>query len=572
MFRVLAFILLIAAGSLGALWFADRPGDVVVNWQGYRIETSVAVALVLALVFGLATFVLLSLVRTVLRIPSIWALASRNRRRAKGYVAVSRGMVAVGAGDPSAARRYSAEAERFLGDAPLTLLLKAQTAQIRGDRAAAESAFKAMLDDHETRVLGLRGLYVEARRRGDETVADAYASEAVRLAPAASWASEAVFARQCATGQWAAARLTLDRRTALRLVAKDEARRGHAALLAAEALDMADEDPSTSLRLAQEALKFERDLAPAATLAGRLLARRGDLKKASKVMETAWRTAPQPDLAEAYIHLRGGDSALDRLARAKRLQRLNPASEESRLAVSAAALAAREFMAARETLRPLLDEAPTTRAYLLAAEIEEAEHGDTGAVREWLSRAARAPRDASWMADGVSSANWQAWSPNGRLAAYRWMRPPEQIGAAPLETDHGAALIDQGRGQIEDAPAREQQEPLPAAMPTTAGATWVSSPPADAASATATMALSGAQGAAAELSDPAEAGRPAGDATEAEPPSAAVAVQPPARAAASVLPLRPAEEPFKAPPAPDDPGPEPDDSDRAQPRWFQQAR
>ena len=40
-----------------------------------------------------------------------------------------------------------------------------------------------MIDDDETRVLGLRGLFVEARRRGDAEAARDYATEAARLAP-----------------------------------------------------------------------------------------------------------------------------------------------------------------------------------------------------------------------------------------------------------------------------------------------------------------------------------------------------------------------------------------------------
>ena len=34
------------------------------------------------------------------------------------------------------------------------------------------------------------------------------------------------------------------------------------------------------------------------------------------------------------------------------------------------------------------------------SEVEEAEHGDRGRVREWLARAVHAPRDPAWTADG----------------------------------------------------------------------------------------------------------------------------------------------------------------------------
>ena len=44
MVRVLVYLIVIAALAAGAVWLADRPGEVSILWQGYRIETSVAIA------------------------------------------------------------------------------------------------------------------------------------------------------------------------------------------------------------------------------------------------------------------------------------------------------------------------------------------------------------------------------------------------------------------------------------------------------------------------------------------------------------------------------------------------
>ena len=86
-------------------------------------------------------------------------------------------MAAVGSGDARAANRLAAEARKHLGDAPLTKLLRAQAAQLSGDRAGAAAAFRDMLDhpaDHM--LLGLRGLHIEARRAGDHHAALEYAA------------------------------------------------------------------------------------------------------------------------------------------------------------------------------------------------------------------------------------------------------------------------------------------------------------------------------------------------------------------------------------------------------------
>jgi HemY protein len=444
MWRALVFIGLLCVAAFGAVWLADRPGGVLITWGGYRIETTVAAAAVMAVALAMLLALLWSVVGFFLRLPSRMSFATRARRRARGYSAVSRGMIAVGAGDPVAARRNAREAERLLGREPLTLLLKAQAAQVSGDRNAAEAAFRRMLDGDETRVLGLRGLFVEARRRGDSEAARDYATEAARQAPAVTWANDAVLEARSAEGDWRGALALVERRASLGLFDKTTAKRQRAVLLAADALARADEDEAAALAGALEAVKLAPDLVPAAALAGRLLSRQGDLKRAARVVEAAWKATPHPELAAVYLNLRPGDSASDRLRRAETLAKLSTWHPEARLALARTAIEAREFERARSTLQPIIDERPTMRTALLMADLEHAEHGTTGRVREWLARAAHGRRDPAWVADGLVTDRWAPVSPvTGKLDAFRWEVPPEVIaGPSPSVLDDVLADLD----------------------------------------------------------------------------------------------------------------------------------
>jgi HemY protein len=87
MIRIVLFLIIVGALSLGAAWLADRPGDVVIIWQGLRIKTSVMVlgfAVVVALAVLLAIW---SLIRLVLRSPG---LLSRHRQHRRGVRALRR--------------------------------------------------------------------------------------------------------------------------------------------------------------------------------------------------------------------------------------------------------------------------------------------------------------------------------------------------------------------------------------------------------------------------------------------------------------------------------------------------
>src|SRR5262249_45479889 len=161
--RVVLYIVLVALMALGAVWLADRPGEVVITWPwldhawprvGGDIRTGLGVALIAVIVIALATSLLFWLIGVIWHSPGNVAFFLRHRRPASGDPAIAGGLIAIGAGDLRAARRLSGEARRYAGDEPLALLLAAQTAQLAGNRPAAEVAFRKMADHAETRLLG----------------------------------------------------------------------------------------------------------------------------------------------------------------------------------------------------------------------------------------------------------------------------------------------------------------------------------------------------------------------------------------------------------------------------------
>jgi HemY protein len=270
MIRVILFLLAVAVLAAGFVWVADRPGDVVITWMGYHIETSVMVAALALAALVLVLMVSWAVLRGIFRSPEQVALFFRHRRAMKGYLAISRGLIAIGAGDLRGARRSADDAARLsLGD-PLALLLAAQSAQMAGDRAGAERAFREMTRRDDTKVLGLRGLYIEAQRRDDGDAARLAAEEAVKASPAPAWAGQAVLDYRCTAADWAGALDALDAMKGA--LDKPDYRRKRAVLLAARALALEEIDRDGSRAAVLEAVKLAPDLVPAAALAGRRLA------------------------------------------------------------------------------------------------------------------------------------------------------------------------------------------------------------------------------------------------------------------------------------------------------------
>jgi HemY protein len=448
MIRVALYLILVGVIAYGVALVADRPGEVVVTWQGLRIETSLLVlgaAIVAAVV---VLFVILGFIRWIARSPVMLARMLRNRRGLRAYEAISQGLIAVGSGDVAAAQRFTIEVQRLAPSEPLALLLSAQAAQLAGDRDAAQRAFRTMAARPDTKALGLHGLFIEAQRRNDAAGARAFAEEAARIAPALGWAGTAVLEARCRDGDWAGALDLLEQQR--RMFDKASYRRRRAVLLTARALALEDGDRDAAKEFALEANKLAPDLVPAAALAGRLLAEGGHLRRASRIIDSAWRANPHPELAQAYAELRSGESARERLKRIEAGARRVPGHIEGALAVARAAIEAQEFAKARSELSPYL-ERPTRRVCVLMARLERCERNDEGRAREWMARALNAPPDPQWTADGYVSDRWLPVSPvTGRIDAFVWRVPLTGAIAAPVIEPELPAPVSAARSPREE--------------------------------------------------------------------------------------------------------------------------
>ena len=401
-------------------------------------------AVLVGIVALVATIMILWwLARTILDSPRIMQRFFQTRKQDRGYKALSKGLIAANSGDAAGARRYTKESIRLLGQEPLVNLLDAQSLLLEGNRDEARKRFEGMLDNDDTRLVALRGLYLEAERQGAGEAARHYAGEAHKAAPTLGWAGNAKLRYASLDGDWEAALASLEANRSAGLVGKETAKRQRAVLLTAQAMSVEPADPVKAAKLAREAHKLAPDLVPAAIIGAKALARNSDIARASGMLETVWKKQPHPEIGQSYIHLRLGDSAIDRLKRARKLAAMKANHTEGNFLIAEAAINVQDWKLARESMVPVLTTAPSERACLIMADIEEGQSGDQGRMRDWLSRAVRAPKDAAWTADGYISDKWLPISPvSGKLDAFEWKRPVEQLGASTAAVLDNEGLAD----------------------------------------------------------------------------------------------------------------------------------
>ena len=211
--------------------------------------------------------------------------------------------------------------------------------------------------------------------------------------------------------------------------------------------------------------KLVPDFVPAALIAARIHSNRGETRKAMSLMRRIWRATGHPHAATLYANAQPGASAVDRLKRVRELIDSPPPNRPAAIVLARAAVDAYDWATARTALANYINNDPTQAVCLLMAEIEEGQNADQGKAREWLARAVRAPADPVWIADGITSDEWEPTSPvTGALDAFEWRVP---LSAAT-----------NGKGE----PRERLPAPVPAppAMPAPTAAETPLAPPAGA--------------------------------------------------------------------------------------------
>jgi HemY protein len=451
MMRAISWIILLAALVSGAVWFADRPGEVTLNWQGWRIDTTVgflvfSVALIAALIAGLYRFWLF-----LRRTPSRVSAYRRATKRQRGYRALTEGMVAVAAGDAAEAGRQAKRADSLLGDPPLTMLLSAQAAQLNGDDAAARVHFTNMLERSETAFLGLRGLLVQAQRDDDTEAALHYARRAYEMRPKTAWVLPALFDLQVKQGSWVEALASLEEAVRRRAVSQEEGRARRVVVL----LGCSNEAATAgnlrgAISYARKAYNQSPEFLPATICLVGLMVEDGKLRPASRIIHNAWAREPHPELARIYAAMAPSEEAIKKVRRFERLLSFSPNHPESHVALAEAALEAGLWGSARSHLETAAESGKTARICRLMADVEEAENNDTDAARRWLTKAATADPDPAWLCSSCGAA-WTRWDPIcgrcGELAALEWRTPM-----------HAAQPADKSLNPPPAAPAAEAPE------------------------------------------------------------------------------------------------------------------
>ncbi len=462
MIKALWFAVKIGVLIAVAVWIADRPGTVRLEWMDLE-NNDIAVTIHIGFfLLGALAFILLSIfvyqtIKTFVDLPKSMARYNEIKAREKGYQALTRGLTAVAAGDKKAAAVQAKRASKLLkGDTGLPLLLEAQAARLDGREDDAAQSFVALLEDKDASFLGVRGLLQTALDSGDDEGALSLAEKALSLHPKQGWVLKIVYDLQIRLQQWYKAERTLSRAEKSGVFDKEKAESDRLALYLAQAdKDRADGYKADSALMIRKTLKLSPAFVPAVIMLADTQLREGHPKKAQNTILKAWKILGEDGaygaLAAFWIDLLSEDKAQDKLARLRWIEKLlkgNPNSATGQRIAGEAAMEAGLWGEARGYFERAEELGPSAKLYQKLAKLEEQSTHDEGAIKDWLGKAASAPAEKVWVCreSGNIYDRWMPVSvPDGRFNTIVWDVPYAHNGPVIMlneKTEMSEALIE----------------------------------------------------------------------------------------------------------------------------------
>ena len=448
MIRAIWFILRLGLVVAAVAWVIEHPGKVRIDWQGYLIETSTAFLLGAVVVLVVAFALLYRFYRAFISVPKSVRRYREAQGRENGYLAITRGLAAVAAGDARNAHRHAVRAKKLLPSASLTGLLSAQAALLNDNQAQAKLEFETLLEDKNASFFGIRGLMNLANNNNNRERLVELMEHAETMAPKQPWIIRQLYEHEVCEGQWRKAEQTLSKAVRLGAIDREQGEKDRQAILLARAMGSERQNIlHAALSFAKKAYRIDTGFAPAAIFYARLLMETNKQRAATKVIETAWKQNQHPGLFDVWLSMvplvRKKNATEQELADHKynwvnRLHRLAPYGGTSNTMMGKAAMEAGKLEEARDLFK-------TAGNYRMLAKLELLDSGDEAQAREWLEMAADVEASPTWVCHSCGYIDKDWWHPLcnscGEFNSFEWTRPmPGSYGGGQIKNYDDAIL------------------------------------------------------------------------------------------------------------------------------------
>lgn len=387
------FVLILLVGAGFGVWaLSDNPGEVLVNWHGYEVETTALFALLVVFLLTIFMVVMTRIWVWAERLPSRLHAYLEKRREIAGMDALLKGLNAVAAGEKRKAVRFSRMGEKKLAYERLIEALGAQAAALTGDLERATEHYEYLADEEKTRLIGLHGLIDIARMKGDWPHVQQLALQAVEAAPKGAWAQGMLYEAYVRNHQFLRALEVLPKLRKLGKRTADEVAFDGASLHTQLAQQLSHQDTEAALEHAEKACDMCPPFVPAALLAADLYVFEQKHDKARKILAKAWAVCPHEVVFTKFLEVSADIQGKALYKATEKFAGRHKEYQEGQYALGLVAMENNNYKQAQEHLEKAFRLGGEREVYEALAKLERGSEGGSRKAMMWYEKALEAPK------------------------------------------------------------------------------------------------------------------------------------------------------------------------------------
>lgn len=427
-----------------AVFLAVQPGNVQIGWHEYTVTIHLGIVALLLFIIVLLVSLITGAAYDLFSLPKEWKRSRFERRRTKGHQAIVRALSAASAGDYKNAYYLAHRAQKFLpeNEAGLSLLLQAHTAKSRGAEGDSEAAFKSLLKNADTAILGVQGLIQKSMLEGDYARALSMARESAASQPRNAHLLKPVYDLEIRNRLWSDALVTLNKVSSSKSMPEGDVKSDRATvyiMLGDQA--KADGKFQEATKAYKKAFQSDPMSTPAAMRLAEADLEMGQRVAALAVVKKNWTLTANPKLLDLWRRLCPHDKKDQRTTEYRWMEwvaEFHPLSQEAILAVALTAIDHGMWGEAKVALAKAEKIKPTKNLYMLWIRLEEETSKNPDVIRQWLDRASKAPQGPQWICSKTYRIfnDWVAIvEPEGFFNTLEWRDTPN------VQDDNGAQWL-----------------------------------------------------------------------------------------------------------------------------------
>ena len=434
MFQTIWFFVKIFLIIAFLAWIISLSGKISIDLLEYNLTVPTNIFFLFVTILLFVCIFLYKIISGFFSLPKIFSRHREDTRHQKGYNALTRGLVAVAAGDAKQASYYSKRAKNLLPQIkgkqqPLHLLLEAQSARLRGEESLAQNRFEALMQDKDAGFLGIRGLLKSAMDQGNDRLALEYANQAAKLHPNQIWIIQTLYHLQIENKLWDDVLQTAKKAKKYNALEVEKITSDEAAIYLMRFDRAFDKnDFAAAEKFLKQAQKIDKEFLPVVLRACKLYLALGKNKKVSALVKDAWAKKPHPDLANIWFDLAPEEGKFDakRIKWIKSLADIKPDHIESHILLARSAMEMSLWGEAKASLVQAEKIHPSAQVYRMMTIVEQNSTHNDESIHSLMEKTSEALPDKTWVCaqTGVIYSEWAPIAePHGSFNTIIWQYP-----------------------------------------------------------------------------------------------------------------------------------------------------